>query len=90
MRSLIPTIPLILALGACSTVTDAFGTANTIFDEVREKGTDVSDGVLDKAATSFDAYCANAPDAVRSFLRAEINARTTQYDASDFCIPKGE
>lgn len=79
-------VGLALAVSGCA---GAFDQANNFFDEVREKGTEVSDKVLDEAAFSFDLYCDKTPDAVRGFLRSEMNERTVKYDAADFCVPKG-
>lgn len=60
------------------------------FAEAQEKGREVGNETLDRMADALDGYCQNVPTSVRSFLRTEVNSRTVHYDASDFCVPKGQ
>ena len=70
MKNLLYPIIVLFGLGGCS-----LASGFAVLDEVRDKGVEVGDAALDSAADAADKYCV-VPDAVRLWLRNQLNART--------------
>ncbi len=76
MRKLLYTPLILLALGGCELIDQVIDTSGmAVLNQVRLKGVEVEDRVLDSAADAADKYCVT-PAPVRLWLRVAINSRT--------------
>ncbi len=89
MRKMLTAMLLGVALlftGGCAELLVEFDTAAAmnLMGEIRTKGEEVSDKVLDSAADAADKYCIT-PATIRLWLRDEINTRTEVATVSIVC-----
>ncbi len=75
-----------LFMGGCAELLIEYdtGAAVELMGEIRTKGKEVSDKVLNSAADAADKYCFTLP-IVRDWLRDEINSRTEKATVLVIC-----
>ena len=76
MKRIFFAILLAGVLSGCTLIDQFVDTSSlAVLDEVRAKGVEVEDRILDSAADAADKYCIT-PKLVRHWLRGAINSRT--------------
>lgn len=80
MKHLTVVAVLAFALSGCS---------SSFIVEALEKGNDVSDKTIQKAADAYDAYCNTIPETAREAINRRFNEATVDHDMPDWC-PEAE